>query len=448
MQGRSNRVIPIIYMPMMLACVVVVLLFNPFVAARFFSDDGMLSATTSMLFSGFAAAAALVLVAYSYLLLLWRRGGSELPGTVADWTISVLVVVVVFGFAEVTFRLFFDDHLKRDIYAYNPYFGMNYSRPNLDERLATSEYDAAFRTNSIGLRDDRELTDKRTDEVRAVIMGDSFVQGVQVLFEETTAYRLEQQLRQSGLQKSPTVINVSRSGWTSDNEREFLGRNIALFEPDVVVVVSYVGNDIIELMLRNRLRQHQGDESLGKKLALLATNRRNPSQLVRFLGEQLAGKVEWPMGRPNQPFFSRGLGGDAGNVFKTQYSEEIESAYEDFLGDIVGMRRIAESYGAQFLLALAPTKEQVHAEDLAEVVEFMDLDTGMLDMDKPQRIISEFAAANGIAVVDLLEQMRRAGTGKRLYFPINSHWNAAGHRVAEEVLAPHVLEALRAKQAG
>lgn len=439
LRNKSERVVPIIYAPVMLACAVAALLVNPVIVERFLDADGRLWGATSLVLWIVTAIALTLLGLYSYMLVLWQRGCSVMPQHVANWTLSLLGVVVLLVCVEAGFRVVSGKLLKRDIYESNPNFGMSYTKPNLDERLVTAEYDVRFQTNAIGLRDTRQLVSKRPSEYRIVLVGDSFVQAAQVELQHTAAYRLEEELRRkTGLGDLLTVFNLSRSGWTSTNERRFLERNISLFEPNLVVLVTYVGNDIIELMIKQRRSLEAEGEGLWKAVHRLAKSRRNPSHLARFFAERLDAKVEWPMGRPNQPFFSPYLKGDAGNVFKKLYSPEIDAAYEVFFADLREIQSICKERGSELVLAVAPTKEQVHAGDLAEVVEFMELNTEMLDLEKPQRIVREFATANGIPVIDLLDPMREAGKASRLYFSIDSHWNAEGNRIAAKVLAQNL----------
>ncbi len=52
-----------------------------------------------------------------------------------------------------------------------------------------------------------------------------------------------------------------------------------------------------------------------------------------------------------------------------------------------------------------------------------------------QRAVAEWCAQNGVPCIALLEPLRAAAAKREnLYFRIDPHWNAAGHRVAAEAI--------------
>jgi hypothetical protein len=51
-------------------------------------------------------------------------------------------------------------------------------------------------------------------------------------------------------------------------------------------------------------------------------------------------------------------------------------------------------------------------------------------------LMREFCAQEGIAFLDLTAELQSTlGTGRNVYFPDDSHWNAAGHEVAAQALS-------------
>ena len=68
--------------------------------------------------------------------------------------ISFFILIV---FIELLFRTLLSSLVPLQLYSHNKHFGMDWHKPNLDVILKTSEYNVRFRTNSIGLRDNREL---------------------------------------------------------------------------------------------------------------------------------------------------------------------------------------------------------------------------------------------------------------------------------------------------
>jgi hypothetical protein len=65
------------------------------------------------------------------------------------------------------------------------------------------------------------------------------------------------------------------------------------------------------------------------------------------------------------------------------------------------------------------------------------------DLDKPNRILTAFLDASGIAYIDLLPEFRRRAASSELeyYLPLDNHWNEAGHELAAELISDMLLRA-------
>jgi lysophospholipase L1-like esterase len=62
-----------------------------------------------------------------------------------------------------------------------------------------------------------------------------------------------------------------------------------------------------------------------------------------------------------------------------------------------------------------------------------DLDPANLDRARPTHTVLDLLAARQIPTLSLLEPFR--ADDERLYFEIDGHFNAAGHRLTAEILA-------------
>lgn len=119
------------------------------------------------------------------------------------------------------------------------------------------EFDYVFRTNSLGLRGPEYPFAKPPGVRRVIVVGDSFVAGYGVAEEHLLTVRLEDELNSpaaapSGLGAKPVsrteIVNVGRSGSSTVRELdlyEMLGRK---FSPDIVILVYFYGNDLVEVL--------------------------------------------------------------------------------------------------------------------------------------------------------------------------------------------------------
>ena len=93
--------------------------------------------------------------------------------------------------------------------------------------------------------------------------------------------------------------------------------------------------------------------------------------------------------------------------------------------------------GARLEILIVPSVIQVYPELWERFVRTNPPPAGaQWSRDAPNQRIAEHLRAKGVVVVDPLETLRAAAqTNLFLYFPWNSHWTPAGHRlVAEDLL--------------
>jgi hypothetical protein len=130
-------------------------------------------------------------------------------------------------------RLFMDD----------PVLGYRL-KPGVRTRFRTAEFVAEIAINQSGVRDEAEIGPKAPGEKRIVILGDSLVLSVQVDFDRTFGALLEARLNHSAPDGVHyRVINAGVQGYGPVEKLLFFRRVAKHFEPDVVLIGLFVGND-------------------------------------------------------------------------------------------------------------------------------------------------------------------------------------------------------------
>jgi lysophospholipase L1-like esterase len=114
-------------------------------------------------------------------------------------------------------------------------------------RLKTTEYDGVLKTNSRGMVGP-EVGALGPGEFRIVVLGDSYAVGGQVPYEQTFPAVLERDLHDAGY-TNVRVINAGVGGYTTFNEDGLLREDLSWLQPNLVVVASFLGNDISENVL-------------------------------------------------------------------------------------------------------------------------------------------------------------------------------------------------------
>jgi hypothetical protein len=65
------------------------------------------------------------------------------------------------------------------------------------------------------------------------------------------------------------------------------------------------------------------------------------------------------------------------------------------------------------------------------------VDTALVDLEQPNKILRELVESSSLLLVDPLEHMRaKANTGIALYGTVDSHLNAEGHKVIADYMVP------------
>ena len=120
-------------------------------------------------------------------------------------------------------------------------------RPGATAHYKTSEFESDIAINSSGVRD-AEIGPKAPSERRIVVLGDSLVLSVQVQAAETFCARLQARLNEHPVEPGVRyrVINAGVQGYGPVEEWAFFEHVVRHFEPDVVLIAVYVGNDAME----------------------------------------------------------------------------------------------------------------------------------------------------------------------------------------------------------
>ncbi len=166
--------------------------------------------------------------------------------------------------------------------------------PKLDSVMKTDEFSIRIRTNSLGLRMDGEIGDKRAERPRLVAVGDSFTFGWGVEAHEAWPARLETRLAEQG--RPVELINLGKPGADLVEYLRLLHTNAMPLRPDLVLLEFLPGSDcplevparpwteseVERLVAKIDGRQRQASRPEGWWLGRMVTN-----GLVRPLGNRL-----------------------------------------------------------------------------------------------------------------------------------------------------------------
>jgi len=162
---------------------------------------------------------------------------------------SLIGILVLFFIIEVGLRLKnivisytqpITNTEKTSLWEYDQILGWK-KRPNIKTHFKNSEkgLDTLVETNSRGLRDYEYAYDKKPNTKRILLLGDSFIVGLEVAKENLIDTKLEKYLKRLGKFE---VINAGTRGYGTDQSYLYLINEGYKYHPGIVIY-TFVAND-------------------------------------------------------------------------------------------------------------------------------------------------------------------------------------------------------------
>lgn len=356
----------------------------------------------------------------------------------------------------------------------NPYFGWRH----VPQRTWRYNGRVTVHANSRGLRDREFEYPKPAGVSRILILGDSMTEGGQVSADQTFTKRLEQSLMQTGVPVE--VINAGMAGFGTAHEVLFYEHEGARYQPDIVVLAFFIGNDVYdnsqrlvptgtpgkppapyfvlvdgEIELRNFPCRCDAAEQQGHLPAVRRFIRQR-SALYGLLGPAVIGVAPRVAGFLAQEGVMGNLSRQSSWMtrdgipllffnFAAVTSSDWTDAWEVTRRLLVRLRDDVTRSGARLIIAGIPSREQVHPQLWeAAVSTYPKLREGVWDLDKPDRMLAEASASAGAPYVSLVGPLRdEARKSARLLFfdqVDEAHLTAAGHAAVAAALHVAVVE--------
>ncbi len=293
--------------------------------------------------------------------------------------------------------------------------------PNAKGRFKADGYDTEVTINDKGFRGP-SIPYKRTPGYRRILLlGDSFVWGFGVDFDQTVGERLR------ALQPNLEVVNLGVSGYSTDQELLLYQQEGVKYRADLVVVVvssnDFHGNQRTEEYLiygkpafiprgngLHLVNQPVRQVSWVRRLAVkMAWESYILTRLQRYLYEISVDKaMRQTYSQPAS--FSNGISA----ATASQLSFPRTASWDILIRLLKAFNDVTSREGAKFLVAFV---EDIDARDASRYLKQLGVESVMLqDSINP--------------------------TDPATHLPGDFHWNAAGHQQAAEVLSAKVRELL------
>ena len=378
-------------------------------------------------------------------------------------TLVVGVSLLCLLAAEAIARLSVDSIPRLDLDIYRKSGdGQLLLRPGITRRHSTRHWGVTVSINEEGWRDRPGLGSAGDSVILG--LGDSFAFGWGVELEDSMFFLLEHQLTSpeqnlTGLHRV-RILKAGVPGTGPGDQLRLLQTLGPKYQPSAVVLIFFVGNDFVDVQMGGArqfqvesgllVRQQLPDKTPNRVSALRAQAVRKSRLLQLLMG------IWWQWSRPGDAAAPQGAHVprrwdewmlEFARIHLREYPPRTAEAVKRTLDLLTEIHQACRGLPADFLLVVVPRSYQIYEDETEELrtslgLSAPDLNDDLnddLDLDKPQRILKEWAGRSGVRVADLLDSFRehhRTHPQQRLFYYPDAHLNRLGHRVAAETIQP------------
>ncbi|MDP2598803.1 MAG: hypothetical protein Q8P49_03160 [Candidatus Liptonbacteria bacterium] len=374
---------------------------------------------------------------------------------------AILIVVIAYALLEFFTRIVIEQSRKDEVVSFYRKDDLiaQSLKPGSESTLTggKGEFSVNIKTTAQGFRDAKIYqVPKPANTFRILMLGDSFTFGHGVEMEQTFSKVLEKSLNEKydGAGKSFEVINAGyASGFTWDEHYLFLKERGLRYQPDLVVVNAWAGNDLTDILGHEYPKlDSQGLPAKIVSKTMFVDSKgfletKPPPVVIRigvmglkdhinaFCYKSVFCKIAiWPVissitreissaTNPDQkelpppppsssPYFA---------FLKKDLSPNINTAWETGQKILLAANDVSVHAETAFMIVNIPVREEVY--DPNGILRDTVLDS--MRMEK-------FARKHSVAYCSPLASLKQASSTS--YFPLDSHLTAHGHRLTAEAI--------------
>lgn len=323
--------------------------------------------------------------------------------------------------------------LRPDIWVPAKQLGWRHS-PNIDTRVNTGEREIQWRTDAGGFRIGANRPG--ASDMMFVALGDSFVEAMQVEYEDTLTSLLENRLS-SRLRRSLRILNTAVGGWDPNQYRIQLERLLKVNPVDGIIVFVYLGNDVIEKRVDNYApRQPAERHSLRLPKSLkwnefvtaIAYPINDSLEVRSHMFILVKNRLKYVLMRAGLTAYYF-----PDSLLVTQASSKRWSATADVLKEIAVIGRDRD---LQTLFVLIPSPAEADPVEAQRTAQALGIAPEDFDIDQAHMLLGAEMKRRDLSTLDTTSALR-AAIAKQMpdvYGRIDNHLGKGGHRVVANAI--------------
>jgi len=328
----------------------------------------------------------------------------------------------------------------------DPKIGKRYVR-NHDERIFVPEAGETVRLrfNREGFRGPNLAYEKPDGVSRVAVVGDSMTVLVATEEKKTWVARLQGHLNRSATGERWEVMNFGVSSASTGQELVLYHEVVAQYEPDIVILALFVGNDVTDnsrrLTRAPRIYFDLADDGGIRRLPYSTGTDRLSAWANQHSRLYVWYRTVMTLSRARVRQSHERLEGRH-LVFRTDEPGDLAHAWELTRRLISTFARDVEAQGSRFVVAILPSGPQIYDDLWSEILAAAGDDARYFDPSYAEKRLRALCEEDGITCVALLDRMRLEAertqtTGGERFFYDNGrrHFNDAGNALAAEIIA-------------
>lgn len=333
--------------------------------------------------------------------------------------------------------------LRPDIWIPDDVTGWRHA-PNLDTRINTGDRDIRFLTDQDGYRTGIESKPDIAKQ-RILVLGDSFVEAIQVEYEQTITGRLEKALSSKDPLNPVVVVNTGVGGWSPDQYLLEARQALSKTKYNLVIVFLFMGNDITNEWVHKypprpptirhelRLPQSLNSAEFINAIAYPVNDFLEVRSHLFVLFKNRAWFLLMRMGLSPR-YFPEVLLRSTANTSIWSVTTEICTA----------IATEANVHDTPVLFVLLPHEVQVNDMLFKQYVSALNIDPMTIDLEQPARLLTAEFEARGLRIVDTTPLLREAyySGQSKIYGEIDTHFSPVGHQLVADFIEPIVFKLL------
>ncbi len=338
----------------------------------------------------------------------------------------------------------------------DPETGLLTLQPSQDIPLRAACLTNTVTTNQYGFHGREYPFDKADGVYRIVVLGDSFVESMQVSLDDTFYAILEDKLNATqGLSYKYEIIPIGISARGTYLNLHYLTEYGLRFQPDLVIDAFLVHNDVYDDFFNGTRSVVPGFDHAGNVVLDIATSVyvTDDSLIEQFFKQRIISNSallqllykKYSIIKANQTVRDKAVE-DKSNlegsvaIYLRDYSEAWKDAWRKESLMLRSFKKISVDNGAQFLLVSLAEGYRVH-QDLFDQLPDSRKDPEVFDYDRPEELLAAIAHEHDFAYHALLPYFRQQAltTEDHIVWSCDAHWTKLGHRWAAESLYQYLL---------